>query len=93
MESEVEEGVILKGGIGVGNFIDVGIVESVDLCMWFCCVFEKCNLVLVIKGYCFFVVCFSKELCKIVKFEIKNYWFIVVFVWRWIINVIEDIGM
>lgn len=73
VESKVEDGVILKGGIFVGNFMDVGIVESVDFCMWFCCVLEKCDLVLIIKGYCFLVFCFIKELCKIVKFEIKNY--------------------
>lgn len=92
-ESEAEDGVTLKGGIGAGNFTDVGTVESVDSCTRLCCVAEKCDLALVIKGHCFLVACFSKELCKTVKAETKNYRPTVAFVRRWVTNVTEDTGM
>ncbi|RMX60284.1 hypothetical protein pdam_00021442 [Pocillopora damicornis] len=89
-ESKAEDGVTLKGGISAGNFTDVGSVESVDSCTRLCCVSEKCDLALIIKGHCFLVSCFTKELCKTVKSETKNYQPTVAFVRRWVTNVTED---
>lgn len=92
-ESKAEDGVTLKGGISAGNFTDVGTVESVDSCTRLCCVSEKCDLALIIKGHCFLVSCFTKELCKTVKSETKNYQPTVAFVRRWVTNVTEDTGV
>ena len=92
-ESEAEEGVTLKGGMGAGNFTDVGTVESLDSCTRLCCVSEKCDLAMLIKGRCFLVDCFSEDLCKTVKTETKNYRPTVAFVRRWVTNVTEDTGM
>lgn len=89
-ESKAEDGVTLKGGISAGNFTDVGTVESVDSCTRLCCVSEKCDLALIIKGHCFLVSCFTKELCKTVKSETKNYQPTVAFVRKWVTNVTED---
>jgi len=89
-ESEAEEGVTLKGGMGAGNFTDVGTVESLDSCTRLCCVSEKCDLAMLIKGRCFLVDCFSEDLCKTVKTETKNYRPTVAFVRRWVTNVTED---
>lgn len=92
-ETEAEEGVTLKGGLKAGNFTDVGTVESIDSCTRLCCVSERCNLAMLINGHCFLVNCFSKELCKTVKTETKNYRPTVAFVRRWVTNVTEDTGM
>ena len=92
-ETEAEEGVTLKGGMEAGNFTDVGTVESIDSCTRLCCVSERCDLAMLIKGRCFLVKCFSKELCKTVKTETKNYRPTIAFVQRWVTNVTEDSGM
>ena len=83
----------MKGGLKAGNFTDVGTVESIDSCTRLCCVSERCNLAMLINGHCFLVNCFSKELCKTVKTETKNYRPTVAFVRRWVTNVTEDTGM
>jgi hypothetical protein len=75
--------VTLNGGLKAGNFTDVGKVESVNACTRLCCVSEKCNLALVIKGNCFLVSCFTEDLCKTVKTETRNYRPTVAYVKRW----------
>lgn len=73
----------LNGGLKAGNFTDVGKVENTNACTRLCCVSEKCDLALVIKGNCFLVSCFTKDLCKTVKTETTNYRPTVAFVKRW----------
>ena len=86
------EGVTLRGGLKSGNFTDVGTADDISACSRLCCVSEKCDLAMVLRGHCFLVACFTKELCETVKTHTKNYRPTVAYVRRWITNATQEAG-
>ena len=90
--SPPQEGVTLRGGLNSGNFTDVGAADSIGACSRLCCVSETCDLALIIRGHCFLVSCFSKELCQTVKVHTKNYRPTVAYVRRWVTNATQEAG-
>lgn len=55
--------VILKGGINVGIYKDVGFVKSMEECLSKCCEFVVCDLVFMFLSRCYFVGCLEGKNC------------------------------
>lgn len=63
----------LVGGLGVGNFIDEGIVDIIEQCMKICCLVLYCFVVYMVENNCFVIKCKEKEQCKIfIKNVLEN---------------------
>lgn len=49
------------GGLGVGNFIDKGVVNIIEDCMKMCCVVKDCFVVYMVESNCFVISCKERE--------------------------------
>ena len=76
-------GVTLRGGLQAGKFTMEGKMDSINNCIKRCCANQECNLVFMVRRFCYTVVCDNKNLCETVRARhAKLYQPRVVYLWR-----------
>ena len=66
-DSEIVNGVTLKGGYYAGLFTRQDNVTNMRHCVSRCCSLSKCNVAFMVTNICYSVQCFSDEKCTTVK--------------------------
>lgn len=61
--SDIKYNFILKGGIKVGNFMDLGKIVEILMCIWLCCGRKDCDVVLMLEVNCYVVNCYNEDFC------------------------------
>lgn len=67
--------VIFCGGFFVGKFILIGYVDSMEVCVYLCCKRNICDIVLMLRDFCYVIMCVSEEFCEEVLVFFFDFYF------------------
>lgn len=59
----------------MGKFILVGYVDSMEVCVSLCCYRNICDIVLMLRDFCYFIMCVSEEFCEEVLVFLFDFYF------------------
>lgn len=65
LHNPISYNVTLTYGLRSGHFKDQGRVDSFDICFRQCCQDDECNLVFLLRNYCYLVSCYDRESCAL----------------------------
>lgn len=65
LHSPISYNVTLHHGLRSGHFKDQGRVDSFEVCFRRCCHDNDCNLVFMLRNYCYLVSCYDQESCAL----------------------------
>ena len=65
LHNPISYNVTLSHGLRSGHFKDQGRVDDFDVCFRLCCRDDECNLVFMLRSYCYLVSCYDQESCAL----------------------------
>ena len=65
LRSPISYNVTLRHGLRSGHFKNQGRVDSFEVCFRRCCHDNDCNLVFMLRNYCYLISCYDQESCAL----------------------------
>ncbi|XP_028404226.1 uncharacterized protein LOC114526891 [Dendronephthya gigantea] len=65
LHNPISYNVTLRQGLRSGQFKDQGRVDNFDTCFRHCCHDDECNLVFMMRNYCYLISCYDHDSCAL----------------------------
>ena len=65
LHSPISYNVTLSHGLRSGHFKDQGRVDNFEICFHHCCRDNECDLVFMLRNFCYLVLCYNHESCAL----------------------------